>query len=666
MDSKRDEITDAVIIGETTQEKPKRKRTDILTRQAPKKQNKPATLIAYDFETTRIQPGTPKPLYITAYHEKLGFSLEMAIKDMAHLRWILETYFLTEEFQDCKFVAWNANNFDVYFVAAALVADPENKWIMRPYMSGSKSVRGLKIMRFADYDPDDDEANRHVAAWEFVDGMAQLGLVGVSLDKFLSNFAPNHQKLKGVIDFENGEEFDATNQNHCDYAMRDSVGLYHAINNAQSIILDRFNQPLRVTMGAVCIRILVANLPADVKIYKPADSLRDVVKQYVMRGGYCYCVKPFHGKVWKYDLNQAYAAAMRDARLPAGRAFHSVGRIHPAAVAYVARITAEHVGNFVPFYCRTGHDGKFTSVFERNRISDTWICASEYEQLVSEGWRINVIESWFWESNFNMRDYVDGLERGRMSAEGGPSGPIGTTYKNIGNHSYGKTVEDIEPVEYVIAKEPPTGFVPHYADGQTEDPLDHVFYRLIDPIEKNYHQPQIGAFITAHVRMVLRRAALLDPEAWLYADTDCVVFSRDIADELDIHPSRYGAWKIEAAGVEHKIIAKKVYLDTQSGKGHAKGMRVKELTTDHFDEWFAGTPPVQEQTHRNNFLAVLEGAEMFRAQTRTGTIADPVKRKAAQKANAKRQREKKRAKTLSDRAAAAQAPDHSTQTFGVS
>lgn len=599
------DVTDAKIIGE----KPKPRRTDVLMRQARKTDAKPATLIAYDFETTRIAVGTPTPLYLTAYHEERGFSLEISIKSMDHLRWILETYFLTDEFIGCKFVAWNANNFDVYFVAAALVSSGE--WIMRPYMTGTKTIRGLKVMRAGTLEDKD------APAWEFVDGMAQLGLVGVSLEKFLNSFAPEHAKLKGNIDFSK-EEFDPTNQKHCDYAMRDSVGLYHGINYAQRIILERFNQPLRVTMGAVCIRILTANIPEGIRIYKPDPELRQVIRHHVMRGGYCYCVKPYHGKVWKYDINQAYAAAMRDSKLPAGNAFRTIGRLHVAATVFVARIEAWKENNSIPFYCRTIVDGKFASVFAKNHISDTWITSIEFNQLKSEGWKINILESWCWETHFNMRDYVDMLERGRMTAEGGPSGPIGTTYKNIGNHSYGKTVEEIEPVEYVITKSPPEGFAPHYV-ATSADPLAHVYYRATDPIEKNYHQPQIGAFITSHVRMVIRRAALIDPDSWLYADTDCVVFSRDVTESLDIHPSRYGAWKVEDAGTDYKIIAKKVYLNTENNVGHAKGLNVKRLTPDDFHQWFAGDVPTQDQVQRQNFLMVMRGAEMYRHQTRRGT-----------------------------------------------
>jgi hypothetical protein len=172
-----------------------------------------------------------------------------------------------------------------------------------------------------------------------------------------------------------------------------------------------------------------------------------------------------------------------------------------------------------------------------------------------------------------------------------------------------------------------------------------------EPQKKDYHKPQIGAFITAHVRMVVRRAALIDPDAWLYADTDCVVFSRPPIG-LDTHQSRYGAWKVECEGEEYRIITKKVYAKIENEKScascnsysnkkctkklspiegvswctsfggkdqPAKGMNVKKLSAQQFIKWSNGEPPTQTQMHRNNLIKVLGGADMYIERVRRGT-----------------------------------------------
>jgi len=609
---------------------PKKRRP--LVRVERQRTAKALRMIAYDFETTPIDAGTPRPLYLTGYGENPAFALETPIRDMTHLRRVLETQFLIDEYAGAAFVGWNANNFDAYFIAAALLNARE--WIMRPYLTRSNSLRGLRITRAADM-------GKHGApSWQFLDGLAMLGLVGTPLAKFLDNFAPDHAKLVGVIDFER-ECFDPDNSRHREYAMRDSVGLWHGMMRAQAILMQRFNEPLRATMGGTCIRILKANMPRTVDVQPLSDEDREIVRGYVMRGGYCFCNRRYVGPVWKYDLNQAYAAAMREATLPAGRAFAVVEP--PRGLPYIARLSATNPRNRIPFYYRTEIADRMRSLFGVDSISDTWLTSIEIEQLKREGWRIQYHEFRAWDAGFNLREFVDKLEVMRRTCEGGPSGPVGTMIKAVGNHSYGKTLEELDPVEYILSAECPPGFEPFYNEAEAL-PVEHLWMRTLyrelpdgtletEERAHDYHQPQIGAFITAHVRMVVRRAALLAPDAWLYADTDCVIFSRDVTAQLDIDPARYGAWKIEETGTPYRIIAKKVYAevtpdDAKPKKRSAKGLNVKHLTGADFAAWYEGNAPVQEQTQRNNFIAVMRGAEMYRRQLRRGTAIERAEKRA--------------------------------------
>ena len=175
-------------------------------------------MIAYDFETTNISAGTPRPLYLTAFSTEVEFHIATKIRDMAHLRNILVNSFLTDTLADCRFVAWNANQFDAYFIAAALLQ--EDGFIIRPYLTASRQLRGLRIIRSSELD--DKEAQ----GWEFLDGMAMTGLAGVSLEKFARTFAPDHAKLSGVIDW-SSESFDPNNATHRAYAIRDSEALFY-------------------------------------------------------------------------------------------------------------------------------------------------------------------------------------------------------------------------------------------------------------------------------------------------------------------------------------------------------------------------------------------------------------------------------------------------------
>ena len=569
-------------------------------------------MIAYDFETTNIAAGTPRPLYLTAFSTEVEFHVACAIRDMAHLRDILVNTFLIDRLEGCRFVAWNANAFDAYFIAAALLQEPG--YVIRPYLTASKSLRGLKIVRSGDLEA------RDVKGWEFLDGMAMTGLTGVSLERFAKTFAPDRAKLAGVIDWST-ESFDVNNPDHRAYAARDSEALFYAMQRAQAILIEYFGQALAPTMGNACIKIFRRAIPTGVEVKSLPEKALAIVRDQVMRGGFCFCVGRFEGPIWKYDLNQAYAAAMRDAKLPQGDCYHRLGALHRYASIFICRITARHQSNRIPFYCKTLTGGRSKAVFVMDQIPDTWITSIEYKQLKREGWQIEVLESYFWTDHFSMVDFVSRLEHLRTSCEGGPSGAIGTMVKAVGNHSYGKTVEQIDPKEIVFAAECPVGFMPYCAPGEADifGMLEHIWWRVGDIVTRDYHQPQLGAFITAHVRMVLRRAMLIAPDAWLYADTDCVAFHQDVTRILDIDPSRYGAWKIEEAGTPYRIIAKKVYASLDGKKRSAKGMNVKRLSNEDFASWLQGTPPTQTQTQRQNFCSVMAGSEMYLERTRRGT-----------------------------------------------
>jgi hypothetical protein len=568
-------------------------------------------IIAYDLETTNIDKGTPRPLYVTACGS--DFWVSAALPSPDSLTTILQTSFLTPELKGTRFVAWNGNKFDVYFIAMALLRVPE--LILRPYMTRSKALRGLKVIlrQYRDGVEITNEKGTKEIAWEFLDGIAMTGMAGKPLKDFLKTFAPDFHKLDAP-DWEH-ETFDVRNPEHVRYAERDSEGLFYALMKVQDITLENFNIGLAPTIGNMGIKIFQRHMPARVECWKPPVSAQKVIRDQVMRGGFCFCVQRYRGPVWKYDINQAYAAAMREAWLPAGRAVWSRER-NPYAGAYIARVRAVNPFNRIPFYYRDMEKG--ASVFALQEIGETWLTSIEIEQLEKEKWRVEILECWFWDSRFKMKDYVDRLEHLRIGGGRNPKDAQGEIMKAIGNNSYGKTVEQLEGLELLMAAEQPEDFAPYPTDESAAPGLQYVWYRFGEPMQRDYHQPQIGAFITAQVRMVVRRAALLSPDTWLYADTDCVMFSSDVTDRLNIDPGKYGAWKIEEQGTDYLIAAKKVYSSADGKTKHAKGMSVRKLTTGDFEKWIAGAPPEQVQIQRQNFMQVLAGFDMFVERKKVG------------------------------------------------
>ena len=556
-------------------------------------------MIAYDLETTSFsldgkKSVTPRPLFITAFSEDLGIQYAIEIKSLEHLAQVLEARFLIDEFAGFRFVGWNANNYDVYFICAAVLH--LDGFVLRPYLTKNKKVRGARISR---------RENEKIS-WEFLDGMSMTGITK-KLKDFLTVFAPDYEKLESP-DFEH-ENFNPRNPVHVEYALRDSVGLWYGLQKAESIVAQNFNIGLQPTVGNMGIKIFQSHLPKDVTIWPLPYDVLHIVRDYVMRGGFCHCVGTYHGPVWKYDINQAYAAAMRDCWLPAGKVLRTKS-VNAYAKAAIYCVNATNPKNTVPFYWKDAGKKYQKSL---DNLERCWLTTPELVQLQKEKWKIEILDGYFWNDHFRMKSYVDKLEALRVHGPGGPKSAQGEMMKSIGNNSYGKTVEQLDGLEIVMARECPEGFSAY----QDEDDLfTHLWFAFSEPKSKGYHQPHLGAFITAQVRMVLRRAILKNPAAWLYADTDGIMYKEPVA--LELSTTQYGLWKQESNGETYRIIAPKVYANHDASEKHAKGVNINCLTNDDFIAWFNGNPPEQIQSHRKNLLDVMSGHDMFYEHKKVG------------------------------------------------
>ena len=370
-------------------------------------------LIAFDFETTSIDIGTPEVLYLTAHGENFAISVPVTGRKSSKLKLVrdlLEQHLLIEENNHAKFIAWNANKFDNYFIAKALLES--DKWILQPYMTATKALRGIRIKQKR---TDEMPKRQKLLQFEFLDGMAMTG-VSAPLRKFLGTFAPDFQKLEAPK-FDAGEVFDHKNPEHVKYAERDSEGLYHAMAKVNGIVKDLTDRNLAPTVGNLAINHFMDNVPLGTVLNRPTDNLLKILHGEIKRGGYCWAMKQYHGPVWKYDINQAYAAAMRETNLPCGDCATTEEYIKELPGIYDCTISRKKACK-VPFYYKHEKQGLFSVGKKPVR---TWLTSTEIEHLKGDSWQVEIHSGYVWDTSFNMKSFVDRLEKLRSTDKDGPS-----------------------------------------------------------------------------------------------------------------------------------------------------------------------------------------------------------------------------------------------------
>jgi hypothetical protein len=554
-------------------------------------------IIAYDLETTNI-PGiresrsSVEPLYITAYSEHEAFAREL--RGYADLADCVDHLIRTSP-KNARFVAWNANRFDVRLIMAALLYYCTG-YTLRAFAAKGGALRGIVV---------EHQASNQVVY--FLDGMNMTGLQ-CKLRAFLDAYAPDFPKMD--LDFSK-TGFNPKNKKHVQYAKRDSEGLYYALRNAEKISQEYTGHSLQVTIGNLGIKTFMTNIPDDVQIFPTSEKVDHIVREYVMRGGYVQVARQYDGPAWSYDINQAYAWAMRGTDLPAGRCYHTKAFLAGYPAIYRCTIqTSRKI--YAPFYVR---DLQGNPVECFGAQTETWITSDEVATLRKYHWQVDVHEGYYWEQSFRMTHFVNRLEGLRKKHPAGT--PINLFAKNIGNNAYGKSVEVVPNFSYVLSLEQPEGAMPILNEAGEADMLWAL--PTDGDNRRPYHRPFLGAFITAAVRCKLFAAIMRAPKAFLKADTDSVTFTKPVA--LPISKWKYGKWKCESAGDRHIILGKKVYARIGL-EAHfvCKGLHVRRLTVKKFERWLrTGIPPMQEQVQLLSWKAGKGLHPIYRQVKRKGT-----------------------------------------------
>lgn len=345
-------------------------------------------------------------------------------------------------------------------------------------------------------------------------------------------------------------------------------------------------------------------------MYKYWDSMfpvlpvpMDTAIRASYKGGWTYC-DPRHqaddthptrtvGEGLVFDVNSLYPSVMYDRYFPVGEPVYFRGEYKPDPVMplYIQNMTArfklkpDHLPTIQlkhsPYYLPTQYlecteeyvDLSLTSV-------DLALMFDQYDVDVysyNGGYKFRQARGMFCE-------FIDYWAEIKANNTGG----LRTLAKLVMNSTYGKfaTNPDVTPKLPYLKEDGSVGYMLGEKD-----------------MRRPVYTP-LGSFVTAWARDFTIRAAQANYDRFLYADTDSLhLLGTDLPD-LEIHPTKLGAWAQEAQFSKAKYIRAKTYAEriTHVGTAADDGSMRMVRTDPYLDVKCAGMPDdLKSQVTFKNF-----------------------------------------------------------------
>lgn len=320
------------------------------------------------------------------------------------------------------------------------------------------------------------------------------------------------------------------------------------------------------------------------KMFPVLDTDMDAEIRRAYRGGFTYADDRFKGRVvgsgLVFDVNSLYPSVMKYRAIPYGVPEFARGRVEPTearpltifSVTFTAKLKQDHI----PCIQIKGSNLFLGTEYLRVIEEPTTMMVTNVDwALYNDHYDIDVLSyggGWRFKAVVGAFDtYIDKWSEIKAKETGGKR----EIAKLHLNSLYGKFASNPNV----------TGKVPV---------LENGVVKLVrgKPETRPPVYTAAGVFITAYARDITIRAAQDNYDVFAYADTDSLHLLQDtIPENLDVHPTRLGAWKHEYNFNAAFYIRPKAYLERKGYENvHNDECAVDCQSQHHYENRIAGLP----------------------------------------------------------------------------
>lgn len=358
---------------------------------------------------------------------------------------------------------------------------------------------------------------------------------------------------KGEIDYDAPREpGHVLTPEEVDYLRRDVCIMAHAM-------AERLAEGDRLTTASDCLAAYKDMRGRDFDRYFPhINSIMDAFIRRAYYGGWVYVSPDVRGHVVgegaRLDVNSLYPWALSQNDMPIGSPAWFAGEPPRDGRFWIAEVTISATLKADGVPCIQTRAARLfgSAEYAREVAEQTFVVCNVDFALWCEQYDVDVL-SWkggyaFDHTGGLFTDYVEHYMRIKASSTGGARFQA----KLMMNSLYGRFGLKIR----ISGKHP-------------EVDSDRVLHYVRDPeTEREGVYIPVAVFVTAFARTKTIRAAREFGARFCYADTDSIHYTgAGIPEDIEVHDTRLGAWKLEARFDRARFVRPKTYAEVETG-GH--------------------------------------------------------------------------------------------------